>query len=151
MTHLQCDDQIIKDICNGYLQDSSFNGTTLPAGVKLDPNNGLYWITDKIYVPNISTLKERLINEFHNSAGHPDYERTYSVILRTCYWPNLRTEVKSFVKTCPKCQRIKSRTEKPYGSAMPLPVPTRPWYSVSMDFITSLPNVLHDYYTPPGK
>jgi hypothetical protein len=42
MIHLQCDDQLIKDICNGYLQDSSFNGTTLPAGVTLDPNDGLY-------------------------------------------------------------------------------------------------------------
>jgi hypothetical protein len=37
MTHLQCDDQLIKDICIGYLQDSSFNGATLPAGVTLDP------------------------------------------------------------------------------------------------------------------
>ena len=83
MTHLQCDDQLIEDICNGYLQDRSLNGATLPAGVTLDPNNGLYWITDNFFAPNISILKERLISEFHTSAGHPDYERTYSVILRT--------------------------------------------------------------------
>jgi hypothetical protein len=49
--------------------------------------------------------------------------------------------VKSFVKLCAKCQRIKPRTDKPYGSTMPLPVPTKPWDSVSMDFITNLPNV----------
>jgi hypothetical protein len=97
-----------------------------PAGVTLDSNNELYWITDKICVPNILTLKERLINEFHNSANHPDYEQTYSIILRTFYWPYLKKEVKSFVKTCPECQRIKSRTEKPYESTMPLPIPTRP-------------------------
>jgi hypothetical protein len=30
MTHLQCDNQLIKEIRNGYLQDSHFNGTTLP-------------------------------------------------------------------------------------------------------------------------
>ena len=59
MTHLQCDNQLIKDIRNGYLQDSSFNGTNRPAGVTLDPNNGLYWITDKICIPNISALKEK--------------------------------------------------------------------------------------------
>jgi len=135
MTHLQCDDQLIKDICNVYLQDSYFNGATFPAGATLDPNNRLYWTTFKIF-PNISTLKEKLINEFHNSAGHPDYERTYSVILRTFYWPNLRKEVK-----CSKCQRTKPRIEKPYGSSISLPVPTRPWDSVSMDFITNLPNV----------
>jgi hypothetical protein len=142
MTHLQCDDQLIKDICNGYLQDTSCIGATLPAGVTLDPNNGLYWITDKISVPNISILRERLINEFHNSAGHLDYERAYSVIFRTFYWPDLRKDVKFIIKTCPKCQRIEPRTEKPYGSSMPLPVSTRPWESVSIDFITNLyPNV----------
>jgi hypothetical protein len=54
MTHLQCDNQLITEICNGYLQDSHFNGTTLPAGVTLDTNTGLYWITDKFFVPNIS-------------------------------------------------------------------------------------------------
>jgi hypothetical protein len=64
MTHLQCDNQLITEICSGYLQDSHFNGTTLPAGVTLDPNTGLYWITDKIFVPNIPTLKYRLITEF---------------------------------------------------------------------------------------
>jgi hypothetical protein len=85
ITYLQCDDQLIKDICNGYLQDASYNGATLPAGVTLDPNNGLYWITDKIFVPSISILKEMLIDEFHNSAGHLDYERAYSVILRAFY------------------------------------------------------------------
>jgi len=119
MAHLQCDDQLIKDIGIGSLQDTSFNGATLRVGVTLDHNNELYWITDKIVVPNISILKGRLINEFHNSACHPDYEQTSSVILRTFYWPNLRKEVTYLFKTCPKCQRIKPRTEKPYGSSMP--------------------------------
>jgi hypothetical protein len=141
MTHLQCDKQMIDEICNGYLQDSSFNGSALPAGVICDSDTGLYWLTDKVYVPNIPSLKSKLIEEFHNTAGHPDHERTHSVILRSFYWPNLRKDVKSFVKLCVKCQKIKPRTDKPYGSSMPLPVPTRPWDSVSMDFITSLPNV----------
>ena len=55
---------------------------------------------------------------------------------------HLRKDVKTFVKTCPKCQRIKPRTKKPYGSSMPLPVPTRPWDFVPMDFITNLPNIV---------
>jgi hypothetical protein len=56
MTHLQCDNHLITEICNGYLQDSHFIGTTLLAGVTLDPKTGLYWITDKIFVPNILSL-----------------------------------------------------------------------------------------------
>jgi hypothetical protein len=41
MTHLQCDNQLITEMCNGYLQDSHFDGTTLPAGVNLEPITGL--------------------------------------------------------------------------------------------------------------
>jgi hypothetical protein len=67
------------------LKDSHFYGTTLPTGVNLDPNTVLYWITDKKIVPNLSTLKDRLINEFHNTTGHSDAERTYAVILRSFY------------------------------------------------------------------
>ena len=43
-------------------------------------------------------------------------------------------------KSCSKCQRIKPPSDKPYGSSMPLPVPIKPWDSVSMDFIADLPN-----------
>ena len=52
MTRLQCDQQLVKEISNGYSQNSSFNGNTLLAGVIFDLNTGLYWIADKIYVPN---------------------------------------------------------------------------------------------------
>jgi len=95
----------------------------------------------QIYVPNILALQNRLIEEFHNTVGHSDQERISSVIPRTFYWPNIRKIVKSFVKLCAKCQRINPRIDKPYGSTMRLPAPTKPWESVSMDFITSLPNV----------
>ena len=76
ITHLQCDQQLIKDISNRYSRDPSFDGNTLPAGVILDPNTGLYWIADEIYVPNTLALQNRLIEEFHNMAGHPDQECT---------------------------------------------------------------------------
>jgi hypothetical protein len=100
MTHLQCDNRLIKEIRNGYLQDPHFKRTTLRAGVIIDPNTELYWITDTIYVPNISTLKDKLITVLHNTAGHPDSERTYAVIFRSFYWPNLKEDVKYFVKLC---------------------------------------------------
>jgi C1A family cysteine protease len=52
MTHLKCDHQFVKEISNGYSQESSFDGDTLPVGVIFDPNTVLYWIADKVYVPN---------------------------------------------------------------------------------------------------
>ncbi len=77
-----------------------------------------------MYVPNVLAVKNWLVDELHNTASHPEQERSYSVIMRTFYWPKLRKYVKYFVKLCSKCQGIKSCTDKPYGSSMPLPVPT---------------------------
>ena len=87
MTYFQCDKKLIEVLCNGYMQDASFNGITLPVGVIHDPNTGLYWITEKIYVPNVLSLKTKLIEKFHITSGHPNHERMYLAILRTFYRP----------------------------------------------------------------
>ena len=49
------------------------------------------------------------------------------------------TDALAYVKACDACQRNKSSTQKPGGLLQPLPVPSRRWGSVSMDFITGPP------------
>jgi hypothetical protein len=51
----------------------------------------------------------------------------------------MKQDIKSYVKECDTCQRIKSKTTRPAGLLQPLPIPPRPWYSISMDFIEGLP------------
>jgi transposase InsO family protein len=43
------------------------------------------------------------------------------------------------VDTCPSCQRSKASRRSVEGKLEPLPIPTRPWESISWDFITDLP------------
>ena len=47
-------------------------------------------------------------------------------------------DVKEFVLSCDVCSRSKIPRHRPYGLLQPLPIPHRPWSSVSMDFITDL-------------
>ncbi len=47
----------------------------------------------------------------------------------------------SYTKTCLTCQQDKMERQKAAGLLQPLPVPTRPWESVSLYFVTSLPKV----------
>ena len=51
----------------------------------------------------------------------------------------MRQEIYDYVDRCDTCQRNKSPRHKPFGLLQPLPVPTRPWSSLSMDFIVKLP------------
>ncbi|KAJ9532204.1 hypothetical protein QJQ45_003892 [Haematococcus lacustris] len=46
---------------------------------------------------------------------------------------------RSYVRSCHSCQVNKSSAKKPAGLLQPLPIPERPWDSVSMDLIVKLP------------
>jgi hypothetical protein len=50
-------------------------------------------------------------------------------------------DVVEYVRTCLICQQDKPEHKKKAGLLEPLPVPKRPWESVSLDYITSLPKV----------
>ena len=47
--------------------------------------------------------------------------------------------VEEYIASCPECKRAKSSRHKPYGPLRFLPIPERPWNSISMDFIEGLP------------
>ena len=50
-----------------------------------------------------------------------------------------------FVYSCLTCQKSKVEHQKPVGLMTPFDVPEWKWDSISMDFVTSLPN------TPRGN
>uniref|UniRef100_A0A2N9J2Z8 Reverse transcriptase n=2 Tax=Fagus sylvatica TaxID=28930 RepID=A0A2N9J2Z8_FAGSY len=52
----------------------------------------------------------------------------------------MKQDIKEHIKQCDICQRIKNETVKPAGLLQPLPIPYRPWHSISIDFIEGLPN-----------
>ena len=110
-------------------------------GNKIDCVNGLYYHKDRIYVPNNKELRQQIVLACHSDsfAGHMGQHKTSELVARWFYWPNLAHDVQTFVKNCPVCQVSKSGKEKIQGLLQPLPVPPRPWYSVSVDFITGLP------------
>src|SRR5258707_409145 len=47
--------------------------------------------------------------------------------------------VKDYVASCTMCAHTKSARHKPYRKLKQLPIPSRPWSSILMDFIKQLP------------
>ena len=48
-------------------------------------------------------------------------------------------DVKRFVVSCEICQKAKPKKHAPIGLLQPLPIPERPFETVTMDFISELP------------
>ena len=140
MFHLQVDNQLLKEIKESYNKDPAFNRSTLPPAATKMPD-GLYYVADKIYIPNDSDLHRKIIHEFHNYCGHPSSVRTLANLRKSFFWPAMNKTVKHYCKQCATCQVTKKDPAKPIGSLYPMPVPKRPWEFFSMDFITNLPLV----------
>lgn len=51
----------------------------------------------------------------------------------------MHTDIKKFVRECEACQVNKHETVHPVGLLQPLPIPSRTWANISIDFIESLP------------
>ena len=92
-------------------------------------------------MPKWGSLKRNLIKECHDSkwAGHPGQRRTRVLLESVYYWPQIRDDVETYVRTCLVCQQDKVEQHQPRGLLEPLPIAERPWESVTMDFIIGLP------------
>ena len=64
--------------------------------------------------------------------------KTIELIRREYVWPGLRDFVKDYCKSCTTCMHSKPQHHRPYGFLKQLPIPERPWNSISMDFIEKL-------------
>ncbi|XP_052117959.1 uncharacterized protein LOC127747717 [Arachis duranensis] len=104
-------------------------------------NDLLYTKGRRLDVLKWENLRRKLVKECHDTkwAGHQGQRRTLALIESSYYWPQMRDEVESYVKTCLVCQQDKIENKTPSGLLEPLPPSERPWESVSLDFISALP------------
>src|SRR3979490_1734083 len=103
--------------------------------------DGFLRLDNRIYVPEANNLRLRVLQYKHDHilSGHLGQNKTLALMRQEYTWPGLRTSVVEFCKSCTTCMRSKSQRHKPYGFLKQLPIPERPWDSISMDFIEQLP------------
>lgn len=103
--------------------------------------NGFSRHNNLIYIPDTNDLRLRVLRYKHDHilSGHLGQNKTVELIRRDCTWPGLREFVKKYCKSCTTCMQAKLQRHKPYGFLKQLPIPERPWNSIPMDFIETLP------------
>ena len=87
-------------------------------------------------------LRESIIRECHDSPymGHRGVNKTYLQIRKLFYWPKMAKMVHAYVRSCLTCARAKASTRK-RTAIHPNECPIGPFHSITMDFITKLPEV----------
>ncbi len=102
--------------------------------------DGLLRHSGCIYVSD-SSLHLHVLQYSHDHplAGHYGQSKTLYQVCFNYYWPGLPTYVKNYCKLCTICSCAKPMHHRPYGLLKQVPIPERPWNSISMDFMENLP------------
>ena len=113
----------------------------VPLGKCTLDSTGLLFVYGLLYVPNDKNLYREVIHAHHDhlTAGHPGRAATYELVGRNYWWLGMRKTIARYLANCDTYTRIKPIRHAPYGLLKPLQVPVNHWSSVSMDFITGLP------------
>jgi len=100
---------------------------------------GLLFKGGQLCIPDCS-MRENIIQEKHSGglAGHFGIDKTTAQVRHFYFWPKLQRDVQRYVRRCKICQLAKGHSQNT-GLYQPLPIPDRPWDSVSMDFVLGLP------------
>jgi hypothetical protein len=125
-----------------YQQDPDFATTyhLLGTGATVTDfhiQDGLLCHLGHLCVP--TSERAKMIWEAHYSrvAGHFGVEKTVVVLQKHFYWPKLRQDVNKYIRSCTACA-ISKPTIKKQGLYTPLPIPEKPWESISMDYMSGL-------------
>ena len=84
-------------------------------------------------------LIEIIINHAHNIIGHFGQFKISQYIRRYFWWQSMSHHIESYCKTCGICATSKDANSKLKGLLHSLPIPDRPWQSIGLDFMGSLP------------
>ena len=106
--------------------------------------DGLLYATTRegkhcFYIPkghgiNGETLRELMISEIHNK-GHHSADRNLRYASEYIYWPEMRKDVRDFVRQCDQCQANKEPNTLPDGDTQTLPFPSEIFSSYAIDFM----------------
>lgn len=141
---ISADAEFINRIKAGYLTDEFAkqvrDGIAAGSSVGTRERHGLLYVGDRLLIPNDRKVRETLYHLAHDVLGHFGFDKSYSALHPSFYWPNMRKHLRdSYIPSCVECQRNKARTSKAPGPLHPLPVPDGRFEVVALDFVGPLP------------
>ena len=91
------------------------------------------WVSDNLQLMVIRDVHDQI------ATKHLGYKKPINLIARNYYWPELKKMVWRYIQNCHSCRRAKAPRDRYNSLLKPLPIPSRPWTDVTLDFVTGLP------------
>jgi hypothetical protein len=109
---------------------------------QFEQQDELLFRNNLIYVPE-GPIRLKILRECHDNTlvGHFGMARIHELVSRNYWWPKMNKLLREYVKSYDTCARSKAPRHRPFGLLWSLSIPSRPWGSITMDFITNLPIV----------
>nr|GEU71996.1 putative reverse transcriptase domain-containing protein [Tanacetum cinerariifolium] len=70
---------------------------------------------------------------------HPGSNKMYQDLKKLYWWPNMKTDIATYVSKCLTCAKVKAEHQRPLGLLVQPAIPEWKWDNITMDFITKLP------------
>jgi hypothetical protein len=88
----------------------------------LDDEEGVLWYKERICVPNVKELKDKILYEAHESAYsiHPRGNKMYHDLKATYWWYGMKRDGVEYVGLCDTCQGVKTEHQRPARLLQPL-------------------------------
>jgi hypothetical protein len=76
----------------------------------LEYDKGVLWYKERICVPNVKELKDKILHEARESAYsiHLGGNKMYHDLKATYWWYGMKRDVAEYVALCDTCQRVKA-------------------------------------------
>nr|GEW63118.1 putative reverse transcriptase domain-containing protein [Tanacetum cinerariifolium] len=108
---------------------------------RLEPRaDGTLCLNGRSWLPCYGDLRSVIMHESHKSkySIHLGFEKMYQDVKKLCWWPNMKTDIATYVSKCLTCARVKAEHRRPSGLLVQPAIPEWKWDNITMDFITKL-------------
>ncbi|GJT57365.1 putative reverse transcriptase domain-containing protein [Tanacetum coccineum] len=113
-----------------------------PKKEKLEPRtDGTLCLNNRSWLSHYGDLRTLIMHESHKSkySVHPGSDKMYQDMKELFWWPNMKTDIATYVSKCLTCLRVKAEHQKPSGLLVQPEIPQWKWDNITMEFVTKLP------------
>jgi hypothetical protein len=140
--HERLFDNLFTRLRNAIITDEAVRTDAQRRRLSLVELDGLLWHEGhRLYVPDKDNLRQDILFWHHDVPwmAHLGAQRCIAMMINQYYWPNMRADIATYVKTCVQCQSNKPDRRRNVPALSPLVPPPSCWRILGVDLITELP------------